>query len=142
MSSETVVREFLTGWGTTMETLRAAFLDYLAPNIEWEQSGIPTVTSAQQAVDFLAAYASAVGLAGMEVEIDHVAAAGDVVLVERVDYLRRGDGSLIARVPVVGVFEVGAEARITRWREYFDPTELLALAPPAEAAQPSSGENP
>ena len=50
-----------------------------------------------------------------------MAAAGDVVLTERIDHIGSGDVSF--PVPVMGVFEV-RDGKIARWRDYFD-TGLL-----------------
>jgi limonene-1,2-epoxide hydrolase len=57
-----------------------------------------------------------------EFRVSNLAAAGDVVLTERIDEVG-GDGSSMA-VPVMGVFEL-RDGRIARWRDYFD-TGLLA----------------
>src|ERR1700761_6123338 len=46
---------------------------------------------------------------------------GQIVHVQRVDRLRRADGSLIVAAPVAGVLEFRGE-RVVAWREYFDLT--------------------
>ncbi len=52
---------------------------------------------------------------------------GDVVMNERLDRFKIGDGWL--ELPVAGVFEVDASGRITLWRDYFDmPTYLGQLS--------------
>ena len=51
----------------------------------------------------------------------NAAAAGDVVLTERIDYIGTGDARF--PVPVMGAFEV-RDGKIARWRDYFD-TGLL-----------------
>ena len=57
----------------------------------------------------------------LRVRSSHLAAAGDVVLTERIDHIGSGDASF--PVPVMGVFEV-RDGKIARWRDYFD-TGLL-----------------
>jgi limonene-1,2-epoxide hydrolase len=47
----------------------------------------------------------------------NIAARGNVVLTERIDYFTRGEDRI--RIPVMGTFEV-ADGRITHWRDYFD----------------------
>jgi limonene-1,2-epoxide hydrolase len=65
------------------------------------------------------------GLQTVDVEILHIASAGDVVHVARIDRLRRADGSLIAAAPVAGVLRF-QDDQIVHWREYFDSTEFVA----------------
>ncbi|MDE3096451.1 MAG: SgcJ/EcaC family oxidoreductase [Chloroflexota bacterium] len=50
-------------------------------------------------------------------EINHIAAAGDVVLTERVDTFRMGERTVT--LPVMGAFEV-RDGKIAAWRDYFD----------------------
>ena len=51
-------------------------------------------------------------------QVTHIAAAGNVVLNERVDEFRHRDGGTI-RLPVMGTLTV-EHGRITVWRDYFD----------------------
>lgn len=50
-------------------------------------------------------------------EIRNIAAAGDVVMTERVDTFKMGDKTVT--LPVMGVFEV-RDGKIAAWRDYFD----------------------
>ena len=50
-------------------------------------------------------------------EIKHIAAAGNVVLTERVDTFRMGERTVT--LPVMGAFEV-RDGKIAAWRDYFD----------------------
>ena len=50
-------------------------------------------------------------------EVTHIAAAGDVVLTERVDRFIGGDKTV--ELPVMGIFEVRG-GKIAAWRDYFD----------------------
>ena len=50
-------------------------------------------------------------------EIRHIAAAGDVVLTERID--RFVIGGKTVELPVMGAFEV-RDGKIAAWRDYFD----------------------
>jgi limonene-1,2-epoxide hydrolase len=52
----------------------------------------------------------------IEFEITHVAAAGDIVLTERID---RFHGAKNVELPVMGTFEV-RDGKIAVWRDYFD----------------------
>lgn len=54
--------------------------------------------------------------------ITHIAAAGRVVLNERIDVFRHKDGGAIS-LPVMGTLTV-ENGRITVWRDYFDPADF------------------
>jgi limonene-1,2-epoxide hydrolase len=62
---------------------------------------------------------------GGEVEADvrHLVSDGEVVMTERVDYVRMG--AKTAGLRLAGVFEVH-DGVITAWRDYFDPKEFEA----------------
>ena len=53
-----------------------------------------------------------------------IAANGNTVLTERTDAFNFKDGRRAA-VRVMGTFEVGADGRITAWRDYFDMAEFV-----------------
>jgi limonene-1,2-epoxide hydrolase len=52
-----------------------------------------------------------------------IAANGNTVLTERTDGFTFKDGRRAA-VRVMGTFEIGADGRITAWRDYFDMLEF------------------
>jgi len=62
----------------------------------------------------------------------HIAEIGNVVLTERVDTLRRADGTAILAVALVGILEFNDAGQITAWREYFDPRALELKSPHPE----------
>lgn len=51
-------------------------------------------------------------------EVLRQTATGNIVMNERVDRFRVGENWI--DLPVAGVFEVGADGKITLWRDYFD----------------------
>ena len=53
-----------------------------------------------------------------EFEMVSIAVAGSAVLTERIDRFSIGDKKIT--LPVMGVFEVGADGKISAWRDYFD----------------------
>lgn len=68
----------------------------------------------------------------IEFRVLHIAAAGNVVLTERVDVFTVADGRAI-ELPVSGTFEVDGDGKIVAWRDYFDLNMLMSRlsAPPA-----------
>lgn len=66
------------------------------------------------------------GVERVEFRVLHLAAAGDVVLTERVDAFVLPDRTI--ELPVMGTFEV-ADGRITAWRDYFDLNQFMTQMP-------------
>ncbi len=56
-------------------------------------------------------------------QVHAIAANGNVVLTERTDGFTFKDGRHAA-IRVMGTFEIGADGRITAWRDYFDMLEF------------------
>ncbi|HKT73183.1 MAG TPA: limonene-1,2-epoxide hydrolase family protein [Steroidobacteraceae bacterium] len=127
---EQTIRQFMSRWGIDHETMIAAFEKYMAPDCLWEQDPIPTTRTLDEAVGLLRDFNAKVGLETIVVEIRTVAATGNVVFVERTDFLKRKDGSLIVQAPVTGVFELDSQGKIKAWREYFDSATLMAAMAP------------
>ena len=55
-------------------------------------------------------------------QVTHLAAAGNVVLNERIDIFKHRDGGTIT-LPVMGTLTMDSGV-ITVWRDYFDPTDF------------------
>jgi limonene-1,2-epoxide hydrolase len=68
------------------------------------------------------------GVERVEFRVLHIAAAGDVVLTERVDAFVLPDRTI--ELPVMGTFEV-AGGRITAWRDYFDLNQFMTQMAPS-----------
>jgi limonene-1,2-epoxide hydrolase len=62
-------------------------------------------------------------VAASEWQIHAIAANGTTVLTERTDGFTFKDGRRAA-IRVMGTFEIGADGRITAWRDYFDMLEF------------------
>lgn len=116
---ERQVVDFFARWGESFEECRAAFEELLADGCVWDQRPIPRLTGPAAAVRFLELARKIAGMETIDVEIVRIACEGDVVHVERIDRLRRADGSLIAAAPVAGVLTFSGD-RVVHWREYFD----------------------
>jgi limonene-1,2-epoxide hydrolase len=59
-------------------------------------------------------------------EIVNIAADGQVVLTERIDYIQTPAGA-VAGVPVMGTFVIDDGGKITRWTDYLDLTLIVKL---------------
>ena len=129
---ETRALEFFARWGESFDACAASF-ELLAEDCVWDQRPIPRLTGPRAAVRFLTLTRHTLGLETIDVEIVRVASRGNVVHVERVDRLRRADGSLIAAAPVAGVLTFTGD-QVTHWREYFDSAGFVAQALTTSAA--------
>jgi limonene-1,2-epoxide hydrolase len=125
---ESTVRAFFASWGEDLDSLTAAMSHHLADDVVWEQTGLPTAHSLQEALALMD-NARRSGVAAMSVEIRALAADGNQVLTERIDRLIKADGSVAAVIPVMGVLELDDTLKVHRWREYFDISILAATRP-------------
>lgn len=123
---QNLLLEFFASWGRSYDELIASF-DLLAPDCRWIQRPIPTLVGPDAARRFLAVARRTMGLATVDVDVLSMAENGHTVFVERVDHLRRADGSLIASAPVTGVLDFRND-HVVRWREYFDGLEFIGRA--------------
>jgi len=124
-SNEDVLRAVLQAWSDGLAAAQEAMRTHLTDDCSWEQTGLPTTTGPEEAAQLMGSM-EAMGFSSMAVEFRKVAATGDVVFTERVDWLVRPDGSRVGPWPVVGVTEF-RDGKISAWREYFDSANLAVL---------------
>ncbi len=124
---ETTLRRFMSDWSKDFESIIQSYRQYLAADVVWEQGPIPTTRSLDEAIALLRQFRERVGLESFPADVRQVVVRGDVGFAERVDHLRRRDGTVIASIPVTGVFEFNAAGKISAWREYFDSTAVPRL---------------
>jgi limonene-1,2-epoxide hydrolase len=117
MSAEAIVREFCASVSKRDEGLVRPLL---ADDVIYHNIGMAPSVGIEATVANLAGQWAMFDTT-YEFEVRHAAAAGDVVLTERIDHVGSGDARHPA--PVMGVFEV-RDGKIARWRDYFD-TGLL-----------------
>jgi limonene-1,2-epoxide hydrolase len=129
-SNAEIVRSFMASWRKGNDEMIESFRATLAPDVVWENSGMPAIRSCDEAIGLLADQEHGLGVAAVDVEMVHIAEIGNVVLTERVDTLRRADGTAITAVSLVGILELNEAGQITAWREYFDPSTLSQLRSP------------
>jgi limonene-1,2-epoxide hydrolase len=121
-----IVRDFIALWETP-DGFPQAVDQYFTPRTVWENHGLITTSGPDEALGFYREFSDQTGMTGMKIDILAIAAAGDKVLTERIDWILDENGAAVMKVPVMGIFEV-ADGRITAWRDYFD---TIANAPPA-----------
>lgn len=109
---------------TVVEFLRAlaaydvdAALDLVAEDLVYANVSLPTIYGRER-LERIARPWLRPGRMGFNVHLNHVATEGDVVLTDRVDELNYG--RFATRFWVYGRFVVGADSKITVWRDSFD----------------------
>jgi limonene-1,2-epoxide hydrolase len=115
------MRRFYKRWGVDYAEMSQSFHDAFAADCEWKIFGFPTTYGAQEGVrKVLDPSRESLGLETIQVELLHLSRDRDIVWCERVDHLLKADGSLIAKIPILGIMELDSDGRIAKWREYID----------------------
>lgn len=112
-----IVCAFLGEWPNGAAALRQSFRDYLADDVDYENVGLTHSRGQSEALALIDNFMP--GLDRIDVDMLAIAQDGDKVLTERIDHLRTADGTLLASLRVMGIFEIRG-GRIARWRDYFD----------------------
>lgn len=121
---EATVLKFFGGMGPDIETFRHTYREMLADDVVWETVGRPPRVGLPACLDYLDALKAGTGMEYCDVDLISIASAGDVVFTERVDAMKRADGSLFMEFRIVGVTVLCGD-RIVRYTDYCD---LSALA--------------
>lgn len=116
-----LVLQFVGNWGPTKADMFATFDRFMTDESVWENVGLARTVGIDQAKAFVDGFPG--GIDHIDVETLHIAAAGHVVLTERIDYLYNAAGGLVATLRVAGAFEI-RDGRIVQWRDYFDTASL------------------
>ena len=97
-------------------------VELLHPDVEWRNSGWPTIRGRRVAAMLRDMDRRGVGF---EVEMHHLAAEGDVVLTDRTDIL--GLGRWRTSFHVNGTFRV-REGRVVLWDDHFSMGNVVAAS--------------
>lgn len=118
-----LVKAFFERWGKNAEDLIASFKDFIDHDCIWKQSGVPDCAGPEEAAALMEAARQWSGVETIKVDLLNLVAEGDIVISERVDIVKRADGSVISELPVVGVMEI-KNGKVSRWSEYFNPSDF------------------
>lgn len=116
MTPGELVTKFCTAWGEGDPTKLAA---YFTDEATYHNMPMKPIVGRQAIEAFLVEFTGAFG--GIDFEVHHQVAAGDVVLNERTDRFHLGGAEIV--LPVMGTFEVH-DGKIHTWRDYFDLTPV------------------
>lgn len=114
---EAVVRRF---FDLLNQRDAAAAAELLADDVEWRNTGMPTIRGARRVGGLLRSMEPR--RVSFSADLHHVAATGPVVLTERTDFL--GRGRFVSDFWVCGTFRV-EDGRIVLWDDHFSLGNFL-----------------
>lgn len=128
---EQFVLDFFAGMGPDLASFKRTYKRFLAEDVEWESVGFDHHPNLQDSLKYLDTLAEQTGMAYCDINVINIASAGDLVFTERVDTMRKADGTKIMDFRVAGVLEV-RDGKIHRYTDYLDSlgtaTQLRSLA--------------
>ena len=117
-----VVNEFCDLWAKgDLDAIVACFTD----DAVYHNIPIAPVTGKDAIRQTIEGFTAAVDT--VEFRVLHIAAAGNVVMTERVDAFI--SPKVTIELPVMGTFEVTADGKISAWRDYFDLNQFMSQLP-------------
>jgi len=121
------VRSFYKSWETIpFARLSQRYREYLSDDVVFQIPGEPPFIGLERAVAFMDSFALQVpDLVSVRIDIKTIAADGDLVFNERVDYHCDAQGTPHLVLEICSAMDVKG-GKITRWREYLDPAPFHA----------------
>jgi len=123
------VLEFFKAWGKgSLADIVAAYRRYLADDVRYENPGVPACCNVDESIAFIesACEIPALEIQTIKVDLKHIAAVGNLVFTERVDWHYNSKGQATLVPAICGIMEFNDAGKIQRWADYFDPTPMLA----------------
>ena len=114
-----LIRQFCDEWskGPDVDAIVAYFTD----DAVYHNIPVDPVTGPDGIRAMIAMFTT--GIDKIEFRVTNIAAAGDVVLTERVDVFAYP--TFTVELPVMGTFEV-RDGKIAKWRDYFDLNQYMS----------------
>jgi limonene-1,2-epoxide hydrolase len=118
-----VVRRFCAAWSDNVGAVELAA--FFTDDAVYHNIPLAPVVGREAIADNIASFIrpGPPGIERIEFRLINIAAAGPVVMTERVDVFTLPDKSF--ELPVMGTFEV-SEGKITAWRDYFDTNQFAS----------------
>jgi limonene-1,2-epoxide hydrolase len=116
-----VVQEFCDAWA---KGDLDAIIDFFTDDAVYHNIPIAPVRGRDAIRETIAGFTA--GVDTVEFRVLHIAAAGSVVLTERVDAFITP--TVTIELPVMGTFEV-VDGKIAAWRDYFDLNQFMSQLP-------------
>jgi limonene-1,2-epoxide hydrolase len=113
-----VVTRFCAAWG---DGDLDAILAFFADDATYHNIPVDPVSGTDAIRSTIEGFTG--GVESIVFRVTHIAAAGEVVLTERVDVFSMPGKTI--ELPVMGTFEV-RDGKITAWRDYFDMNQFMS----------------
>lgn len=113
------VSTFLNQWDRP-GGLAQAIRDTFTPDAVWVNNGFSSTRGIDEAMAILAGFGQEADTLVMRADTLAIAAQGNKVLTERIDHIMGPDGNPAMSFPLMGIFEVTPDGKISAWRDYFD----------------------
>lgn len=130
---EALTRDLFATFEKGLDAIEDGLREAAWDDLVMVQPGFPDVTGVEALAQMMRMLAAVLDFETIQAEVRHVLTDGSIVMLERVEHLRREDGSLVCSYPIAAVLEF-VDGRIKVWREYFDTKMLTDLLPPEVAA--------
>jgi limonene-1,2-epoxide hydrolase len=116
-----VVRRFCAAWSDNKEV--AELVAFFTDDAVYHNMPLEPVRGKADIANTIASFIrpGPPGIESIEFRVINIAAAGPVVMTERVDVFTVSDKSF--ELPVMGTFEVN-DGKIAAWRDYFDVNQF------------------
>jgi len=112
-----IVRDFCAVWAKGDYD---AVMDFFTDDIVYHNIPVDPMVGKDAVRGMMAMFTT--GVERIEFRVDNIAATGNVVLTERVDFFFLPDKTI--ELPVMGTFEV-RDGKIAKWRDYFDLQQYM-----------------
>ena len=114
-----LVQRFCAEWGNGADA--DTIVGYFTDDAVYHNIPVDPVTGRDAIKATIAMFST--GVDRIEFRVRHIAAAGNVVMTERVDVFFMPNKTI--ELPVMGTFEVAGD-KISAWRDYFDLNQYMS----------------
>jgi limonene-1,2-epoxide hydrolase len=118
MTALETAQEFMASWKIP-NNLQASLNKYFTSDCRYENVGLSKTVGPADAIAFFAGFSQQLPFVSIDIDMLSIAAVGDTVLMERIDYLKGADGKTLLTLPLMGVMKI-KDGRVYEWRDYFD----------------------
>jgi limonene-1,2-epoxide hydrolase len=123
MTALETAQTFMASWKVP-NGFDASFNKFFTPDCLYENVGLSKTKGPAEALAFFAEFAKQCPFAYIDMDLLSIAASGDAVLTERIDYLKSADGKTLLTIPLMGIMKI-RNGQIYEWRDYFDTAPFM-----------------
>ena len=123
MTALETAQAFMASWKVP-NSFEASFNKYFTSDCLYENVGLSKTKGPAEALAFFAEFAKQCPFVCIEMDLLSIAAAGDAVLTERIDYLKGADGKTLLAIPLMGIMKI-RNGQVYEWRDYFDTAPFV-----------------